>query len=163
MSDPRTLRLSLQNMSCASCVGRVERGLTRLPGVSDIRVNLANETAQAQIDAPERIAEIATTLQEIGYPARSRSVRLNISSMSCASCVGWFWWGAISTCPAASVPSCASAAMPASAALPIANRIIIVMPTSGVEPGGGRKTAPAASVKPMAAVQLLKIIWKRSR
>ncbi|MFV1441887.1 heavy metal translocating P-type ATPase [Phaeobacter sp. JH20_36] len=88
MSDPRTLRLSLQNMSCASCVGRVERGLTRLPGVSDVRVNLANETAQAQIDAPERIAEIATTLQEIGYPARSRSVRLNISSMSCASCVG---------------------------------------------------------------------------
>ena len=88
MSDPRTLRLSLQNMSCASCVGRVERGLTRLPGVSDIRVNLANETAQAQIDAPERIAEIATTLQEIGYPARTGSVRLNISSMSCASCVG---------------------------------------------------------------------------
>ena len=88
MSDPRTLRLSLQNMSCASCVGRVERGLTALPGVSDVRVNLARETAQAQIDAPERIAEIATTLQEIGYPARSRSVRLNISSMSCASCVG---------------------------------------------------------------------------
>ncbi|RDD64289.1 Cu(2+)-exporting ATPase [Thalassococcus profundi] len=88
MSDPRTLRLSLQNMSCASCVGRVERGLTALPGVSEVRVNLANETAQAQIDAPERIAEIATTLQEIGYPARTRSVRLNISSMSCASCVG---------------------------------------------------------------------------
>ena len=88
MSDPRTLRLSLQNMSCASCVGRVERGLTALPGVSDVRVNLANETAQAQIDAPERIAEIATTLQEIGYPARTGSVRLNISSMSCASCVG---------------------------------------------------------------------------
>ncbi|WP_297779499.1 heavy metal translocating P-type ATPase [uncultured Roseovarius sp.] len=88
MSDPRTLRFSLQNMSCASCVGRVERGLMALPGVSDVRVNLANETAQAQIDAPERIAEIATTLQEIGYPARTRSVRLNIASMSCASCVG---------------------------------------------------------------------------
>jgi P-type Cu+ transporter len=88
MSDPRTLRLSLQNMSCASCVGRVERGLTALPGISDVRVNLANETAQAQIDAPERIAEIATTLQEIGYPARTGSVRLNIASMSCASCVG---------------------------------------------------------------------------
>ncbi|KEJ94448.1 Cu+-exporting ATPase [Pseudosulfitobacter pseudonitzschiae] len=88
MSDPRTLQLSLQNMSCASCVGRVERGLTALPGVSNVRVNLANETAQAQIDAPERIAEIATTLDEIGYPARTRSVRLNIASMSCASCVG---------------------------------------------------------------------------
>ena len=88
MSDPRTLRLSLQNMSCASCVGRVERGLTVLPGVSDVRVNLANETAQAQIDVPERISEIVATLQEIGYPARTRSVRLNVASMSCASCVG---------------------------------------------------------------------------
>ncbi|MFU1479519.1 heavy metal translocating P-type ATPase [Roseovarius sp. C7] len=88
MSDPRTLRLSLQNMSCASCVGRVERVLTALPGVSDVHVNLANETAQAQIAAPERITEIATALQEIGYPARTRNIRLNIASMSCASCVG---------------------------------------------------------------------------
>jgi len=88
MSDPRSLRIALQNMSCASCVGRVERGLMALPGVSDVRVNLANETVQAQVDTLARIGEIVTTLQEIGYPARTRSVRLNVTSMSCASCVG---------------------------------------------------------------------------
>jgi Cu+-exporting ATPase len=66
----------------------VERGLTNLQGVSNVRVNLANETAQLQIDTLGRIGEIVTTLQEIGYPARTRSVRLNVTSMSCASCVG---------------------------------------------------------------------------
>ena len=88
MSDPHSLRLSLQNMSCASCVGRVERGLSALPGVSDVSVNLASETAQAQIDAPGRIADIVEKLEDLGYPVRTESVRLNVASMSCASCVG---------------------------------------------------------------------------
>ena len=88
MPDSQTLRLSVQNMSCASCIGRVERTLSALPGVDDVHVNLANETAQAQIDAPERISDVMTALDEAGYPARTRDVRLNVASMSCASCVG---------------------------------------------------------------------------
>ncbi|MCA8870102.1 MAG: copper-translocating P-type ATPase [Rhodobacteraceae bacterium] len=88
MPTPQNLRLSVQNMTCASCVGRVDRVLSALPGVSDVRVNLANETTQARIDAPARIAEIMAALDQAGYPARTESVRLNISSMTCASCVG---------------------------------------------------------------------------
>ncbi|RKF12272.1 copper-translocating P-type ATPase [Roseovarius spongiae] len=88
MPDSQTLRLSVQNMSCASCVGRVERTLSALPGVDDVHVNLANETAQAQIDAPERISDVMTALDRAGYPARTQDVRLNVASMSCASCVG---------------------------------------------------------------------------
>ena len=88
MSDSQTLRLSVQNMSCASCVGRVERALSALPGVDDVRVNLASETVQAQVDAPERVADVMTALDQAGYPARTKVVRLNVASMSCASCVG---------------------------------------------------------------------------
>jgi len=88
MPTPQTLRVSVQNMSCASCVGRVERALSALPGVSDVSVNLASETAQAQIDHPDRIAETVRALEQAGYPARTQSVRLNVASMSCASCVG---------------------------------------------------------------------------
>ncbi|SFN62810.1 Cu+-exporting ATPase [Roseovarius lutimaris] len=88
MPDPQTLRLSVQNMSCASCVGRVERALSARPGVTDIRVNLASETVQAQVDAPERIFKVMEALDQAGYPARTQSVRLNVASMSCASCVG---------------------------------------------------------------------------
>jgi Cu+-exporting ATPase len=88
MSFSKTRPLSVQNMSCASCVGRVERALKSLPGVSDVRVNLASETVQAQVDAPGRMPEIVAALDKAGYPVRQRTVRLNVASMTCASCVG---------------------------------------------------------------------------
>ncbi|GAB4522830.1 MAG: heavy metal translocating P-type ATPase [Roseibium sp.] len=50
-------------------------------------MNLANESAQFAA-APEGIAAAVARLDELGYPARTQSVTLNIQSMSCASCVG---------------------------------------------------------------------------
>jgi len=41
-----TLELSIQGMSCASCVARVEKSLAALPGVQDAHVNFATETAR---------------------------------------------------------------------------------------------------------------------
>jgi Cu+-exporting ATPase len=38
--------LSIQGMSCASCVGRVERALKALPGITSASVNLATERAE---------------------------------------------------------------------------------------------------------------------
>ena len=88
MSGSKELRFSVQSMSCASCVGRVERALLALPGVDEVNVNLAAETAQARIDSDARIPEVIGALEHAGYPARTQTARLNVSSMSCASCVG---------------------------------------------------------------------------
>ncbi|MGK7655059.1 heavy metal translocating P-type ATPase [Roseovarius sp. B08] len=88
MPSSRELRFSVQNMSCASCVGRVERALLALPGIDEVNVNLAAETAQVRIDSDARIPEVIGALDNAGYPARTQTVRLNVSSMSCASCVG---------------------------------------------------------------------------
>ncbi|WP_428672484.1 heavy metal translocating P-type ATPase [Roseibium sp.] len=88
MSNEQHATLSIEGMSCASCVGRVDRALTALEGVSDVSVNLASETARLKVDSPERLSEAAQRLTELGYPARAASVTLNVSSMSCASCVG---------------------------------------------------------------------------
>ena len=41
MSDAETITLSVDGMSCASCVGRVERALSALDGVASVSVNLA--------------------------------------------------------------------------------------------------------------------------
>ena len=38
--------LQVEGMTCASCVGRVEKALLRVPGVTAASVNLATETAQ---------------------------------------------------------------------------------------------------------------------
>ncbi|WP_415919534.1 heavy metal translocating P-type ATPase [Tateyamaria sp. SN6-1] len=80
--------LSIAGMSCASCVGRVERGLASLDGVSDVAINLASETARVTVDAPQRVADVVHMLNDLGYPARTARVTVNIASMSCASCVG---------------------------------------------------------------------------
>jgi Cu+-exporting ATPase len=43
-----TLSLSIEGMTCASCVGRVERALAKVPGISAASVNLATETATVE-------------------------------------------------------------------------------------------------------------------
>ncbi|OZB79376.1 MAG: hypothetical protein B7X28_08450, partial [Halothiobacillus sp. 13-55-253] len=40
--------LAIEGMTCASCVGRVERALKRLPAVVDAVVNLATERAHVR-------------------------------------------------------------------------------------------------------------------
>ena len=59
-------------MTCASCVGRVERALKRQPFVSDAVVNLATETARVttgvtseSIEELER--QIKRTIRDAGY------------------------------------------------------------------------------------------------
>jgi Cu+-exporting ATPase len=80
--------LSIEGMSCASCVGRVERTLSALDGVSGVAVNLASETARLTLADTTRQAEVVQALHSLGYPARTSKITLNIASMSCASCVG---------------------------------------------------------------------------
>ncbi|WP_424968461.1 heavy metal translocating P-type ATPase [Dinoroseobacter sp. S375] len=88
MTDISQTTLSIEGMTCASCVGRVEKALAGLDGVSDVAVNLASETARLSLDDPSRLTDATQTLASLGYPARTSKVTLNIASMSCASCVG---------------------------------------------------------------------------
>lgn len=88
MPEQTPVTLSVEGMSCASCVGRVDRGLTAVEGIHDVSVNLASETARLVADNPDRIADAIAALDKLGYPARVASVTLNVEAMSCASCVG---------------------------------------------------------------------------
>ncbi|MEL7149597.1 MAG: heavy metal translocating P-type ATPase [Pseudomonadota bacterium] len=80
--------LTVNGMSCASCMGRVERGLAKLDGVSDAVVNLALGTVALEVDSPERLVEAAEALDALGYPAQRATVTLSVASLSCAGCVG---------------------------------------------------------------------------
>ena len=69
MRAPDTFVMSVSNMSCASCVGRVDKALRQLPGVLAVDVNLATETAQVTF-APDQASRAdfltASTAAEIG-------------------------------------------------------------------------------------------------
>ncbi len=88
MAENEQIRFQVEGMSCASCVGRVERALNSAPGVRSATVNLANESAQIGFAAPATHALLAEVLQDAGYPARTEEVVLDVEDMSCASCVG---------------------------------------------------------------------------
>lgn len=65
------VELAVEGMTCASCVGRVERALTRLPGVLEASVNLATERATVRfIPAMVAADELAAAVSEAGYAAR---------------------------------------------------------------------------------------------
>ncbi len=68
-----TLDLGVGGMTCASCVGRVERALKRVPGVQDATVNLATESARV-LFAPgaQAEAQIRRAVRDAGYEPRTR-------------------------------------------------------------------------------------------
>lgn len=88
MSAEQTITLQVEGMSCASCVGRVEKALNGIDGVVSSGVNLANETAQVVFDSTVSVESLVSTLKDAGYPARVEEVVLDVQDMTCASCVG---------------------------------------------------------------------------
>lgn len=61
--------LSIEGMSCASCVGRVERALRAIPGVASANVNLATERAELTFtDSPDAAAAVSA-VEKAGYKA----------------------------------------------------------------------------------------------
>ncbi len=52
-TDVRETTFGVTGMTCASCVGRVERALKKIPGVLEATVNLANEKATVRYVAGE--------------------------------------------------------------------------------------------------------------
>jgi P-type Cu+ transporter len=73
---PVSLTIPIEGMSCASCVAKIEHGLSAVPGVSRAAVNLATEQAtveyQPGVTDPAAIQE---TIRSLGYtPVMPESV-----------------------------------------------------------------------------------------
>ncbi|AOA58777.1 heavy metal translocating P-type ATPase [Acinetobacter larvae] len=81
-------QLQITGMSCASCVGRVEKALKKVPGVLQAQVNLATETASILHLARLKPEILDHAIQAAGYQVVPAEIVLNITGMSCASCVG---------------------------------------------------------------------------
>ncbi len=82
------LDLRISGMSCASCVAKIEKGLSRVPGVVEAKVNFATEKATIEYDPSEaNPSDLVGTVEELGYAAQSHKVILSVLGMSCASCV----------------------------------------------------------------------------
>ena len=81
-------QLPIRGMTCATCAGRVERALNRLPGV-EASVNLAGETAEVRYDPAQSAPDLlAAAVVDAGYEVPRDRRELAIAGMTCATCAG---------------------------------------------------------------------------
>ncbi len=63
-----TVALPVEGMTCASCVRRVEKTISKFKGVSNVSVNLATERATFSFDQDAvNLGEIARAVEDAGY------------------------------------------------------------------------------------------------
>jgi Cu+-exporting ATPase len=84
----RTLDIPVLGMTCASCVGRVEKAIRAAPGVKSATVNLAAERARVEMDDAGSAAAVTQAIRSAGYEPIEHTIELKIGGMTCASCVG---------------------------------------------------------------------------
>ncbi|WLS05682.1 heavy metal translocating P-type ATPase [Shinella oryzae] len=86
--DRQTIKLSISDMTCASCVRRVEKAIETVPGVSGAAVNLATEKADVTFDGAPDIAAVAAAVRGAGYGVDEDVLEFPVEGMTCASCIG---------------------------------------------------------------------------
>ncbi|MDO5666379.1 MAG: heavy metal translocating P-type ATPase [Alcaligenaceae bacterium] len=91
--------MSIGGMTCASCVARIERFVSRMDGVKSVNVNLTTERADITIDlaSPTTVDDIEAVIKKAGFSVESVSmsgqttagahIALGVGGMTCASCV----------------------------------------------------------------------------
>lgn len=69
MNGSTTFDLPISGMTCASCAGRVERALGKVPGVQSVSVNLANERAHIEVLGQMDASVLIAAVDKAGYTA----------------------------------------------------------------------------------------------
>jgi Cu+-exporting ATPase len=74
--------LPIEGMSCASCVGRVDRALHKAPGVREAEVNLALRQARVVLDNLEQLGPALAAVEDAGYhvPASVEALRAGLTA-----------------------------------------------------------------------------------
>ncbi len=87
--DEKILTIPVSGMTCASCVRRVERALSKKEGVVSASVNFAAEKATVEYD-PKATGpdELIGAIDGAGYGTDVRETTFGVTGMTCASCVG---------------------------------------------------------------------------
>jgi Cu+-exporting ATPase len=70
MTTPTNLSIDIGigEMTCASCVARVEKALKKIPGVHSVSVNLATESARVEVESTDQIeARLRRAVRDAGY------------------------------------------------------------------------------------------------
>ncbi|MGQ9694455.1 MAG: heavy metal translocating P-type ATPase [Thermodesulfobacteriota bacterium] len=84
----KKIELPIRGMTCASCVARIENGLSKLNGIIEAKVNLATEKASIIFNPTQvHLLDLVNSINALGYEVPVEKISLSVRGMSCASCV----------------------------------------------------------------------------
>jgi copper ion binding protein len=70
----KTMKVKISGMSCKSCSDKIEKGLKELEGVKEVKVDLADDSAEITFDlGKQRKDLIEKRIEELGYSIEGRS------------------------------------------------------------------------------------------
>lgn len=99
-AETGVIDISVGGMTCASCVGRVEKALRKVPGVQSASVNLATESARIHVQGDAHIEPLLRrAVRDAGYEPRTpvqADAAMNVSPWAGFSAVAW---GALLSAP----------------------------------------------------------------
>ncbi len=85
--NEKKIDIPIKGMICASCATTIEKGLSKLNGVSEANVNFGTEKATIVYDSDTvQVEKFVDTIKDVGYQADVEKVILPIEGMTCASC-----------------------------------------------------------------------------
>lgn len=87
-SGTAPMSVAIAGMTCASCVGHIEKAVARLPGVVGVSVNLATERADVTFAGAPDPQAVVQAIEHAGYQVPEIETELGVEGMTCASCVG---------------------------------------------------------------------------
>lgn len=78
------MQYRIEGMDCASCVGKIERALRRLPGVSEIELNFATQKLELTLapDVNTDVEDIEKTIKRLGFGVSALTGEQNEAGLS---------------------------------------------------------------------------------
>jgi len=69
-ASPQTVTLAVSKMTCAACPITVKKALSRIPGVTEVTVNLEKKQAAVQFDdSKTTVQTLIKATENAGYPS----------------------------------------------------------------------------------------------
>ncbi len=80
--------IHITGMTCTTCAATIEKGLSEMSGVEQVKLSYASGKASVEYDPTTvDLAAINKTISELGYGTATRKSIFPVTGMSCAACV----------------------------------------------------------------------------
>jgi len=86
--NKKKAELKITGMTCATCVKTIEKSVSNLDGIIDVKLNLGNEVGTVEYDSKKlNLVDIEKAIKDAGYGVINEKATVKVGGMTCATCV----------------------------------------------------------------------------